>query len=313
MEKIMIQVLIGYTLDIVFGDPYWVKHPVIYIGDIINGLERKLMGLKSKKIGGVLLLLIIMAIAYTVPFTILALATEIHPYLGIALEALMISQILATKSLHRETKKVYKALLSKDMATSRKFMSYLVSRDTGAMEEEDIVRSSIETVSENIVDGIIAPLFFVVIGGAPLGWLYKGVNTLDSMVGYKNEKFMDYGWASARFDDVLNYIPARITGPIIVLASFLLGYDYKNSFRVLKRDCRNHASPNSGFSEAPVAGALNIQLGGRVSYFGVIHNKQTMGDQSEALEIGHIDKTFRIMFLSSFLALLIFAAIKYII
>lgn len=309
----MIQVFIGYTLDVLFGDPYWIKHPVIYIGSIINRLEDRLMGLKSKKIGGVLLLLIIMTISYMVPFTMLLLAKGIHPYLGIALEALMICQILATKSLHRETKKVYDALMNKDMKASRLFISYLVSRDTGEMAEEDIVRSSIETVAENIVDGIIAPLFFVIIGGAPLGWLYKGVNTLDSMVGYKNDKFMDYGWASARFDDLLNYIPSRVTGPIIVLAAFLLGYDYKNSFRVLKRDCRNHSSPNSGFSEAPVAGALNIQLGGRVSYFGVIHNKPTMGDQNETLAVGHIDKTFKVMFLSSFLSLLIFSAIKYII
>jgi len=306
----MIQIYIGYFLDIIFGDPQWMHHPVRYIGRAINGLEKVLKKGRGEKLAGVVLLLAIMSLCFVVPYGILYLCNRIHPMLKLGVEALMIYQIFATKCLHVETKKVYDALVAGDMKEARKYISYLCSRDTDKMTEEEISRSAIETVSENIADGIIAPLLFVVLGGAPLGWLYKGVNTLDSMVGYKNEKYIDFGWASARMDDVLNYVPARLTGLLVVLATVLLGFDFKSSFRIMLRDRRNHSSPNSAYSEAPVAGALGIQLGGRTSYFGVYSEKPTMGDPINQIQRKHINDTFKIMYVTSFLGLVSFTLAK---
>lgn len=305
----MIAIYLGYIMDLMVGDPYWLPHPVIKIGNLIKALEKKLYPLRDKKMAGIMLLLSVMLVCYGVPYLILQFLGSIGRDLKIAVEAFMIFQILATKCLYVETKKVSNNIKSGNISEARKYVSYLCSRDTSHMTEDDILRTSIETVSENIVDGIVSPLFFIFIGGAPLGWLYKGVNTLDSMVGYKNDQYMDYGWASAKFDDLLNYIPARITGCVIIMAAFVLNFDWQQAFKILKRDKRNHASPNSGYSEAPVAGALNIQLGGRVSYFGKFYDKPTMGNDDNKLTIKHLYSTFKIMFVTSGLSVILFSIV----
>ncbi|QEN04102.1 cobalamin biosynthesis protein CobD [Thiospirochaeta perfilievii] len=297
---IVIPLIAGYILDIIFGDPHSLPHPIRFIGLLIEKVESLLyFGKRFYKFKGLLLFIIITSISYLIPLYLIKLFDLFN--LGFIISTLLIFQILATKSLYIETNKVYLALKKGDIKMAKKSLSLLVSRDTKDMKEVDIIRSTIETISENIVDGITSPLFYIFIGGAPLGMLYKAVNTLDSMVGYKNSKYMEFGYFSAKIDDVLNYIPARLTGLLLVIVSFLVGLDYKESYKILLRDKRNHSSPNSGFSEAAVAGALGIQLGGRVSYFGVMHNKPTMGNNYRDPNLGDIKKLYKVLFVTSFI------------
>lgn len=311
----MLALILGLIMDLILGDPYCLPHPIRIIGLGIEKVENRLrkksdsQSLQKKK--GIILLLII-ALGTFVFYAILKLVTYgINFYLGVLIESFVIYQILAVKCLKDETMRVYRALEEGDMPSARKWISYLVTRNTAEMDEEEIVKATVETISENIVDGITSPLFFIALGGAPLGMLYKAVNTLDSMVGYKNEKYLSFGWASAKMDDVLNYIPARLTGLIIVLVSALFGYDSKNAWKILNRDKRNHASPNSPYSEAPVAGALRIQLGGRATYFGVIKDKPTMGDPLVPIERHHIKDTNKLMVETSIVTVLILLVIQY--
>lgn len=310
----MIELYLGYLLDLIFGDPYSMPHPVVYIGKAINNLEKQFRKIfKSElmlKYSGFLFTFIIVVGTYGVYFYILKLSRLLSPILASALEVFMIYQIFATRCLADEGNKLYKTLSDGDMELSRKWISYLVSRDTEAMSKEDVVKATIETISENIIDGIISPLFFIIIGGAPLGMAYKAANTLDSMVGYKNEKYYNFGYASAKFDDVLNYIPARISALLVLASAYILKLDYKSSFKILLRDRRNHSSPNSAYSEAATAGALNIQLGGKASYFGHTEMKATMGDYIESPAPKHIKDTIRIMYVSSLLGML-FLSLRY--
>ncbi|EGD51113.1 cobalamin biosynthesis protein CobD, partial [Thermoanaerobacter ethanolicus JW 200] len=219
---------------------------------------------------------------------------------------LIIYTCLATKDLGKAAGRVYEALIKGDIVEARKRLSYIVSRDTDRLDVENISRGAIETVAENISDGIIASMFYAFIGGAPLAIFYKAASTLDSMVGYRNEKYLDLGFASAKLDDILNFIPARITGFLIVIAAFLLGYDYKNSWRIFLRDRLKHQSPNSAHGEAAVAGALNIQLGGLNYYFGKPEIKPTLGDGKEKITPQHIKDSIKIMYMTSFLGLVVF-------
>lgn len=305
----MFELYVGYVLDLIFGDPYFMPHPVRYIGKAINYLEkifRKIFKSDiSLKISGFLFTFIIVFATYAFYFLLLKIANEISSLFAFALESFVIYQIFATKCLSDEGKKLYKTLEDDDMTQSRKWISYLVSRDTDNMTKEDIIKATIETISENIIDGIISPLFFIIIGGAPLGMAYKAANTLDSMVGYKNEKYYNFGYASAKFDDILNYIPARLSGLLVLMSAFILKMDYKASFKTLIRDRKNHSSPNSAYSEAATAGALKIQLGGKASYFGHVEMKQTMGDYIETPAPKHIKDTIKIMFVSSMLGMLL--------
>ena len=200
-----------------------------------------------------------------------------------------------------------------NLEIARKELSYLVSRDTEKMDKIMIIRSTMETISENTVDGIIAPMFYMFIWGLPLAMTYKAINTMDSMVGYKNEKYMDFGKFSAKIDDIANFIPARITGILIIISSFLLGFDYKNAKKIFFRDRKNHSSPNSAHSEASVAGALGVQFGGKVSYFGKEVVKPTIGDKKKEFRTEDIRKNIRIMYVTSFVGLVIFSLIRFII
>lgn len=300
----------GYAADLIFGDPYWMPHPIRFIGRLITSSEKTLRriarGNHALKLAGVALLIFVVGVSFAVPYALLNLAGSVSPVLRHVLEAVMIYQILATKCLDTETKKVSDRLAADDLEGARNAIAMLVSRDTQFMDRVDIIKAAVETMTENIVDGIISPMFYIAIGGAPLGFAFKAVNTLDSMVGYKNDKYLYLGWASARFDDAANFIPARITAILVILSAFFLGLDYKNALRILKRDKGNHSSPNSPLSEAPAAGALRIELGGRAWYFGELHNKPTMGDPIEEPDIGHVVKASRLMYATSFAGMLIF-------
>lgn len=302
-----IKIWIAYVLDLIFGDPQNVVHPVQVIGKIISAGEKVLLRKKYKFLAGAVLNIFTVSITYTLMYLI-SKSVKISVFFMI-IEIYLMYTIFSINSLAREGNRVYRILKEGDIEKARKDLSYLVSRDTETMDEKMIIRSTMETISENTVDGIVAPMFYMFLGGMPLAMAYKAINTLDSMVGYKNEKYMDFGKFSAKVDDAANFIPARITGILIVLASMILGYDYKNSLKIFLRDRKNHSSPNSAHSEASVAGALGVQFGGKVSYFGKEIDKPTIGDKTKEFELEDIRKNIRIMYVTSFLSLVIFSLI----
>ena len=302
-----IKIWIAYVLDLIFGDPQNVVHPVQVIGKTISAGEKVLLRKKYKFLAGAVLNIFTVSITYTLMYLI-SKSVKISVFFMI-IEIYLMYTIFSINSLAREGNRVYRILKEGDIERARKDLSYLVSRDTETMDEKMIIRSTMETISENTVDGIVAPMFYMFLGGMPLAMAYKAINTLDSMVGYKNEKYMDFGKFSAKVDDAANFIPARITGILIVLASMILGYDYKNSLKIFLRDRKNHSSPNSAHSEASVAGALGVQFGGKVSYFGKETDKPTIGDKTKEFELEDIRKNIRIMYVTSFLSLVIFSLI----
>ena len=303
-----IKIWIAYVLDLIFGDPQNVVHPVQVIGKIISAGEKVLLRKKYKFLAGAVLNIFTVSITYTLMYLI-SKSVKISVFFMI-IEIYLMYTIFSINSLAREGNRVYRILKEGDIEKARKDLSYLVSRDTEMMDEKMIIRSTMETISENTVDGIVAPMFYMFLGGMPLAMAYKAINTLDSMVGYKNEKYMEFGKFSAKVDDVANFIPARITGILIVLASMILGYDYKNSLKIFLRDRKNHSSPNSAHSEASVAGALRVQFGGKVSYFGKEIDKPTIGDKTKEFELEDIRKNIRIMYVTSFLSLVMFSVIS---
>ena len=303
-----IKIWIAYVLDLIFGDPQNVIHPVQVIGKIISTGEKILLRKKYKFLAGAVLNIFTVSITYTLMYLI-SKSVKISVFFMI-IEIYLMYTIFSINSLAREGNRVYRILKEGDIEKARKDLSYLVSRDTEMMDEKMIIRSTMETISENTVDGIVAPMFYMFLGGMPLAMAYKAINTLDSMVGYKNEKYMEFGKFSAKVDDVANFIPARITGILIVLASLILGYDYKNSLKIFLRDRKNHSSPNSAHSEASVAGALGVQFGGKVSYFGKEIDKPTIGDKTKEFELEDIRKNIRIMYVTSFLSLVMFSVIS---
>ncbi len=277
--------IVAVVLDLLLGDPRWLPHPVIMIGRMIAFLEGLLRRcVMSERLGGILLLLFTVSLTYGIALAAVATASAVHPSAGIAVSALMAWTALAARSLHRESGLVAAALERGDLPEARRYLSYIVGRDTADLDEPEIWRATVETVAENGSDGVIAPLFFLLLGGPPLALAYKAINTLDSMVGYKNDRYLRFGWASARCDDLANYLPARLTGLLMVLVAPLCGFSFRNSWRIMARDGRNHASPNSGVPEAATAGALGVQLGGTNSYFGRPVVKPTIGDPVRPLD-----------------------------
>ncbi|WKV09927.1 adenosylcobinamide-phosphate synthase CbiB [Thermoanaerobacterium sp. CMT5567-10] len=311
------EVIAAYFLDLMIGDPEGYPHPVRLMGKLISFLERKFREIaktaRQERIAGYFLCAVVVFTSYISGYLIIYLLKELNVYLGKILDMLLIYTCLATNDLAKSAMRVYSPLKNDNIVEARKMLSFIVSRDTENLGYSDIVRGVVETVAENISDGIIGPLFYAFIGGAPLALAYKASSTLDSMVGYKNEKYAEIGYASAKLDDVLNFLPARITGLLIVASSFLLRYDYKNSFRILKRDRLKHESPNSAHGEAAVAGALNVELGGLNYYFGKPELKPKLGDGKEALKLEHIKDSVKIMYMTSFLGLVLFFALKLII
>ncbi len=311
----MLSLIIGYMLDLIFGDPQGFPHPIRLIGNMIYSVERylrdKCSSGEDERRAGFILWLTVVLISFLIPFFILLLTFKISFGLGIIIEGIMCYYILATKSLKVESMKVYTSLKNNNLIEARRFLSYIVGRDTENLDSSSISRAAIETVAENTSDGVIAPMLFIMVGGAPFGFLYKAINTLDSMVGYKNEKYINMGRFSAIADDVANYIPSRISAYLMILASFILKMDYKNAFKIYKRDRCNHKSPNSAQTEAVCAGSLNIMLGGDNYYRGILVKKPTIGDNIREVEIEDIKRANDLMYTTSILCLTIGVIIFY--
>ena len=307
-------IIAGFILDLIFGDPHWLPHPICLIGNLIGFIERNLRPrLEPNKgallLGGALMVIIVLVISFVVPMAILLAAGMVSPWLAFALETLMCYQIFATKCLRDESMKVYTALHNHDLADARVKLSWIVGRDTQNLDEEEITKGAVETVAENTADGIIAPLFYMFLGGVPLAFLYKGINTMDSMVGYKNDKFLYFGRCAAKLDDLANLLPARITGLVMIGAAFVLGLDGKNAWKIFWRDRYNHLSPNSAMTESVTAGALNIQLGGDHFYFGKLVHKDTIGDDIRPVCPEDIVKTNRLLYMTAVLCLVLFSSV----
>lgn len=311
--------LAGFLMDLLLGDPYWLPHPIRLIGNWISFLEKRLLGSKTEekhttpeqeKRRGMLLVLAVLSSTVFVTAVLLLGAYRLHPYLGAVIESIMTYQILATKCLKVESMKVYQELKKGDIAASRKAVSMIVGRDTECLDETGVAKAAIETVAENTSDGVIAPMIFTAIGGPILGFFYKAVNTMDSMVGYKNEKYQYFGSAAAKFDDVVNYIPARLSAWLMILASAITHMDWKNAKKVFLRDRYNHKSPNSAQTESVMAGALDVQLAGDAWYFGKLCKKPTIGDAIREIEPEDIRRSHTLLYMTAVLALVVFEVVK---
>ncbi|MDO8749064.1 MAG: adenosylcobinamide-phosphate synthase CbiB [Candidatus Omnitrophota bacterium] len=300
-----INIILAYFLDIIFGDPRWFPHPVRIIGFLVRHLEDFLRRyIFNLKIAGVILVVLVIGLTYFLVWGIIKAGYQLNPFFGAALEVFFIYTAIAIKDLKAHTMRVYSRLKDNDLAQARSLLSQVVGRDTGNLDEKEVARAAVETVGENFVDGILSPLFYTFIGGAPLALAYKAVSTLDSMVGYKNERYIDFGWASARLDDFANYIPARLSVLFLSLGSWVCGQDGSSAFRLALRDGRKNASPNSGLPEAAMAGALGVRLGGVNFYNSSAKVEPYIGDGACPLEARHILESIRIVYASSFLALL---------
>jgi len=305
-DYLPIQIGIAFLLDIMIGDPRWFPHPVRMIGVCIEYCEKVLRRLvPSEQLAGVFLTFIIVIGTYLVTYQLLVFFYEIRWSFGIVASIIIIFFSLSTRDLLRETDNVLNALKSGNLKKARKNLSRIVGRDTQDLSEEQIATGCIETSAENIVDGIIAPLFYAFIGGPALAMAYKSINTLDSMVGYKNDKYIDFGRTSAKLDDLANYIPARIAAIVLPIASYLCGADYSNSVKILKRDGQKHPSPNSGIPEAAIAGALGIRLGGPSIYNEVSSYKPFIGDPQKDVSFDDINSTSKIVMVSAIISVVI--------
>ena len=313
MRELLIYHIIALTLSVILdrlvGDPYSLPHPVRWIGSFVAFLERKM---KKKSIGSGLLLAIVVMITSVIFTGALMFASyKVHPVLGIVVEMILSCYFLAAKNLYDESMKVYRALKADDTEGARKNLSMIVGRDTATLDEERIAKAAVETVAENTGDGVIAPMLYMAIGGSTLGFFYKAVNTMDSMVGYKNDRYLYFGTAAAIFDDIVNYIPARLSAYFMIIATALCGMDFKGAVRIFKRDRYNHASPNSAQTESVMAGALRVQLAGPAYYFGVLHEKKYIGDPIRPVEVDDIARSNKLMYFTSLVGIIIFGVIKF--
>lgn len=305
----------GFLLDFIFGDPVWLYHPVRVIGNFISFGEKTLRKIFRKTPGGELaagavLWFLTAGLSFLIPFAVLAGAQMLHPVLRFLIESFWCYQILAARCLVNESGKVYDRLKENDLPGARKAVSMIVGRDTENLTVEGVTKAAVETVAENTSDGVTAPLLFLILGGAPLGFLYKAVNTMDSMLGYKNEKYLYFGRFPARMDDVFNYIPSRTTALFMIAAAFLTGMDGKNAWKIYLRDCRKHASPNAAQTEAVCAGALRVRLAGDAVYFGRLYKKEYLGDSLRPIEAEDIRRAGRLMYVTAVLMLIIFGVLK---
>ena len=303
--------ILGFLLDCAVGDPYNIPHPVKLIGRLIGGLEKLVRKhMLDLRTGGILLGLTVIVLSTVLPLVLLVICYHISIILGIAAETIMCCYMLAAKCLCRESMKVCKAAESGDTEAARKAVSMIVGRDTAVLDKDGIVRAAVETVAENASDGVTAPLFYMGLGGAVGAFFYKSVNTMDSMIGYRDEKYADIGRFAAKLDDVLNFIPSRMTALLMAASAPLAGLDGRNAFRIWKRDRKNHASPNSAQTESVCAGALHVRLAGDAWYFGKLHKKPYIGDDDRPVKPEDIRLANRLMYLSSVLMLIISAAAR---
>ena len=305
----MLTAVLAFFIDCVLGDPRSRFHPVVLIGNLIAWLEHCFYHAEDtnerKLLSGGVLVLIVLVVCYEIAWCVLQLLALIPlPHVGMALEALLLAFMISPKSLAAAGMEIRALLKAGDLPEARRKVGWIVGRDTEKLSVPEVSRAAIETVAENTVDGVLAPLFFYLIGGLPFAVLYRAANTMDSMLGYKNAKYLYFGRVAARLDDVLNYIPARLAGALFVLAAFLLRFDGRGAWRMLRRDAKKHPSPNCGHAEAPTAGALGIRLGGNNYYFGEPHFRAYMGEATREIEADDIQKTVRLMYTVTILFLL---------
>ena len=319
MKYHMTAFFIGFLLDQFLGDPYFLPHPVRLIGKLISGTEQRLRGerlhprrhecgkendkCRNELRQGTILVLIVLASVVIVSGFLLLAAYRIHPYVGVAAESLMTYQILAVKCLKVESMKVYHCLRESSLGQARAAVSMIVGRDTEMLDEEGVAKAAVETVAENTSDGIVAPMLYLAVGGPVLGFSYKAVNTMDSMIGYKNEDYLYFGRAAAKLDDFVNFLPARISAFLMIAASYLSGRDFSGggAWRIYRRDRRKHASPNSAQTESVCAGALSVRLAGDAGYFGKIVKKPYIGDALRKVEYEDIKRVNRLMYVTAWL------------
>ncbi len=305
--SLTIQIAIAFIADLLLGDPKGYPHPVKIIARLAYGTEKLSRRiLSNQKLAGIITTIIVLVTSFLMVWLMILGFSYIHPSLGLVASIFFIYTTLSVRSLFDESRPIFQHLRKNNINKARESLSRIVGRDTTHLEEDQIVRATVETVAESTVDGIIAPLFFAVLGGAPLAIAYKAINTMDSLFGYKNETYRDFGWAPARFDDLANWLPARLSMPIIALGAILSGLNGKKAWAIARRDGRKHPSPNSGIPEAAMAGALGVQLGGISYYSGIENKKPLLGDPDQKLQFPNIVQSQKLMFVSAFLALVVF-------
>lgn len=301
----------GAILDTIVGDPYNIPHPIRAIGALIGGLERYFRNnCKNLRIAGLLIAVTVVGLSASVTWALLTVCERIHPFLRTAAESVVCCYMLAAKNLRDESMKVCKAAEIGDFEAARRAVSMIVGRDTAVLDNAGIIRAAVETVAENASDGVTAPLFYMGICGAVGGVVYKAVNTMDSMIGYKDEKFADIGRFAAKLDDLLNLVPSRLTALMMIAAAPLVGLDGGNALRIWRRDRRNHASPNSAQTESACAGALHLRLAGDAWYFGKLHKKPFIGDNLRKIQPQDIRRANRLMYAASAMMLVLATGLR---
>jgi adenosylcobinamide-phosphate synthase len=287
----------GFMLDLLFGDPQGFPHLVRFFGFLIATLERifwKESG--NNRLRGLMLTGMVALIGSGVPLGLIVLSYRVHPAAGFLVETFFCYQCIAVKDLRVEGETVYKALKKGDLHRARVAVSRIVGRDTEKLDAAGLIRATVETIAENTSDGVVAPLFYMALGGGAAGCFYKAVNTMDSMIGYKNERYRHFGFFAARLDDALNLLPSRLAALTMIAVAFLFRYDGNAAFRIWRRDRRKHASPNAGQTEAACAGALGVRLGGPAYYHGSLEDKPTIGDALQAVDAEDIPRTITLLY-----------------
>lgn len=305
--------LCGFVLDMIVGDPYWLPHPIRAVGRLISRLEKLARNGGDLKRNGVLLAVCVILITVCSALAVLIAGYLVNIWLGLALESVMCCYLVAARCLCSESTKVRRALENGDIEAARKAVSMIVGRDTSVLDADGIARAAVETVAENTSDGVTAPIMYIGLFGAAGGFFYKAVNTMDSMIGYKNERYRELGRFAAKFDDVLNFIPSRLTALIMILSAHILRLDGRGAYRIWRRDRLKHASPNSAQTESVCAGALGLRLAGDAYYFGELHHKEYIGDQlrtGRGIEPRDIARANRLMYLTSAITALIFFIVR---
>ena len=307
--------LVSFLLDLIFGDPAWMPHPVIYMGKAITWAERQLRRRfpttpEGERRAGMILAMGLPLVTLAVSGGAIWLLNRIHWILGFSLSVIWGAQALAMRDLRKESRNVYRTLTGDTLEQARLAVGRIVGRDTQHLTEEGVIKAAVETVAENFSDGVTAPLLYLLIGGAPLALCYKAVNTMDSMVGYKNGRFLHFGRAAAKLDDLANYIPSRLSALLLIAASFFCRLNSRQAWRIWRRDRRNHASPNSAQTESVMAGALGIQLGGPAWYFGEYCDKPTIGDPLRPAERPDILRANRMLYWGGFLSLILLDGLR---
>ena len=309
-------VLGGFVLDLLFGDPAWLPHPVVYMGRAISALEQRLRARlprtpQGELLGGAILAFCLPVGTFLLTSLVCLGAAALSPWLGLAVQMFWCGQALAAKGLAQESTRVYRELIKPDLPAARRAVSRIVGRDTQNLTLEGVTKAAVETVAENASDGVIAPLLYMLLGGAPLALTYKAINTMDSMLGYKNKKYLYFGRCAAKLDDAANWLPSRLAALLWVAAAALTGGSAKGAWRIWRRDRHNHASPNSAQTESACAGALGVQLAGPAYYFGTYYDKPTIGDALRPIEPEDILRADRMMYTESVFALVIGLAVRF--